>query len=183
MFLAFALVFSEAFLTPCARVCLCVSACVCVRWFCVLSAEKSGLSGEQEETQKTGVNNSFPSSYLNTPPAQEGSRRPQLCLLLMQICSWKYELFKKPFYVYYFWEERRRGIRMHVLIVRYVTSQSVKLSLVPLIPRAGCISALFIKGLTASRVFFYLFHIFNPCEKPFLFLVCYFSIFSQLKSS
>lgn len=54
--------------------CVCLSACVCVRWFCVLSAEKSGLSGEQEETQKTGVNNSFPSSYLNTPPAQEGSR-------------------------------------------------------------------------------------------------------------
>lgn len=67
----FALVFSEAFLTPCA--CVCLSACVCVCWFCVLSAEKSGLSGEQEETQKTGVNNSFPSSYLNTPPAQEGS--------------------------------------------------------------------------------------------------------------
>lgn len=158
----FALVFSEAFLTLCA--CVCLSACVCVRWFCVLSAEKSGLSGEQEETQKTGVNNSFPSSYLNTPPAQEGSWEDHGSVCFSCKFAAENTSYLRSLFLYYFWEERRRGIRMHVLIVRYVTSQSVKLSLVPLMPRAGCISALFIKGLTISPVFFYLFNILTPVK-------------------
>lgn len=140
--------------------------CVCVRWFCVLSAEKSGLSGEQEETQKTGVNNSFPSSYLNTPPAQEGSRDDLSSVCFSCKCAAENTSYLRcALFPYYFWEERRRDIRMHVLIVRNVTSQCVKLSLLPLIPRAGCISALFMKGLTVSCFFFYLFIIFNPCEK------------------
>lgn len=50
----------------------------CVRSLLVLSADKSGLPGEQEEAQKTGVNNSSPSLYLHAPPAQEGGAEKAL---------------------------------------------------------------------------------------------------------
>lgn len=84
-------------------------ACVlrgCVRSLCVLSAEKSGLPGEQEETQKTGVNNSSPSLYLHAPPAQEGGAEETAALFAPHANS----QLKISFSPVIFWEDRKRGI-------------------------------------------------------------------------
>ncbi len=66
-------------------VCVCVCVCLCVFamcGFCVLSAEKSGLSGEARGNPENWGNNSFPSSYLNTPTSSGGEHEKTTALLV-----------------------------------------------------------------------------------------------------